>query len=148
MPVKFENYTKAELQLKAKSTRKTCFSSLNKKQLIRFLRSGKKSPSKKPKSRSPIRKNSAKYKNGYSPEKAVDIEKIIKNNDLIVVGKSNCPFCIKTKVKLDEDGKKYKYVEYDKNFKDKLLELNGNVTSVPMIFSKGVYKGGYSDYFD
>jgi glutaredoxin len=51
-------------------------------------------------------------------------------------------------VKLDEDGKKYKYVEYDKNFKDKLLELNGNVTSVPMIFSKGVYKGGYSDYFD
>jgi glutaredoxin len=147
MPIKLENYTKAELQLKAKSRGKICFSSLNKKQLIRFLRSGKKSPSKKPRSRSPTRKKSD-YKNGYSPEKAVDIEKIIKNNDLVVVGKSNCPYCIKTKVKLDENNNKYKYIEYNKNFKDKLLEMNDNNTSVPMIFSKGVYKGGYSDYFD
>jgi|SaaInlV_100m_DNA_2_1039680.scaffolds.fasta_scaffold02730_3 glutaredoxin len=150
MPVRLETYTKAELQTKAKQRGKTGFSSLNKKQLIRLLRSGKKSPPKKSRSR---RKKSAKHSSknygikGYSPKSSdSNIEKIISENNITIIGKSNCPYCIKAKSELDDrHHKDYKYVEYNKDFKDKLLELNNNYEKVPMIFIDNKFIGGYNE---
>jgi len=155
MPVRLETYTKAELQTKAKQRGKTGFSSLNKKQLIRLLRSGKKSPPKKSRSR---RKKSAKHSSknygskGYSPKSDVNIENIVSENHITIIGKSNCPYCIKAKSELEDvHHKDYKYIEYNKDFKEKLLELNNNYEKVPMIFIDNKFIGGYGEmkkYFD
>jgi glutaredoxin len=80
-------------------------------------------------------------------DKVIDIEEIINKNSIVIIGKSECHYCIKAKEKLEEENTPYEYVEYDKIFKDKLLALNGNYQKVPMIFHNTKFMKGYDEFF-
>ncbi len=92
---------------------------------------------------------------------STNIKKIyskINNNDYYVVfGLSTCIYCNKTKIFLENNNIKYKYYSID-DFKDlffknfvKLannypeLNINSNHTTVPVIFYKKKFIGGYTD---
>ena len=83
--------------------------------------------------------------------------KVNNNNYYIIFGLSTCGYCLETKKFLNERNIKYKYYSID-NFKELFFrvlievsivhpELNINKThkTVPVIFYKKKFIGGYSD---
>ena len=139
MPISYENYTKKELQQKAREKQKTCFWKLNKKDLITLLRSSKQCLCKKER----------KYygKRGYAPD--INIANIINENEIVIIGKEKCKYCSLAKKYLQEQDKKFKYIEYPsdcKTTKEQISELTNNSKSVPMIFvNKKFLKKGYEE---
>lgn len=68
----------------------------------------------------------------------------IEANKVVVFSKSFCPFCKKTKAKLDEIGADYKVYELNEmddgaDIQDALLEISGQKT-VPNVFISGKRK--------
>jgi ribonucleoside-diphosphate reductase alpha chain len=63
----------------------------------------------------------------------------------IVYGKEGCPFCVKAKEHLDELGLDYEYIDLDEIGKTAAEVTGRDVTTVPQIYIKGEYIGGYED---
>ncbi|MDF1645020.1 MAG: glutaredoxin [Pseudomonadales bacterium] len=73
----------------------------------------------------------------------------VANNDIVVIGMAQNPFCKKARRALDETGKPYKYLEYGSYFKEwnrrGALKMWSGWMTLPMIFVKGTLVGGFSD---
>lgn len=143
MPKKYEDYKKSELLDKAKDRGKTNYTRLNKEDLIKLLRSTKKSLSKSPKRNY--------YKNGYAP--SYNIDNIIKNNKIVIFGKDACGYCKKSKELLDNKETKYEYIDITYLDKESVSELKSvtKAKGIPIIFiNQKFLKDGYNsleDYF-
>ena len=67
--------------------------------------------------------------------------------ELTIVGKENCPNCVKAKTLCDLKEISYKYIEINKDISiEDLFEMCGEkVKSVPQIFNGDKRIGGYQD---
>lgn len=64
----------------------------------------------------------------------------------VVWSKGNCPFCVKAKALLDQRGIEYEERIIDNGWtKEQLLEAVPNARSVPQVFVRGRYVGGYNE---
>lgn len=86
----------------------------------------------------------------------MSLVKMIENERFIVIGKKNCPNCIKLKKILDEKNLSYKYIlieEYMELYDDddfiyddiEFLKNKWNITSYPMTFIDAEFIGSYSE---
>jgi len=66
----------------------------------------------------------------------------------IVYGKEGCPFCVKAKEHLDELGLEYEYIDLDEIGKTAAEVTGRDVTTVPQIYIRGEYIGGYEELID
>lgn len=82
-----------------------------------------------------------------------NLKTLLKNNNLLVLSKSTCPYCKKTKALLKNDyielSKKFTFVELNeikegRELQKAAYELTGQST-VPNIFIDGTSIGGYTD---
>jgi glutaredoxin 1 len=67
---------------------------------------------------------------------------------ILILGKSNCPYCTKAKELVESEGFNYKYIDIiAKGFTKKDLEVytGCKVDTVPQIFINGKHIGGYTD---
>ena len=66
---------------------------------------------------------------------------------IIVYGASWCEPCRMTKKYLDEQGKKYNYVDIEKvkGYQERIYPLTNNYRYIPVIFINGKFIGGYSE---
>ena len=72
----------------------------------------------------------------------------------VIYGTNWCPFCKKAKTLLNFHGRKFRFVDLDKKenkrVRDKMVKVT-HKTSIPMVFYKGEFVGGFDDltkYFD
>lgn len=77
------------------------------------------------------------------------IDGLIKDNDVLMLSFTTCPFCLKAKSVLNEKGIEYKTVELDKEpdgmqMRSQMSQMIGR-TSVPAIWIKGTFVGGCND---
>ena len=64
----------------------------------------------------------------------------------VVWSKGNCPFCVKAKALLDQRGIEYEERIIENGWtKEQLLEAVPNARSVPQVFVRGRYVGGYNE---
>ena len=77
------------------------------------------------------------------------INNLIKDNSVLMLSFTTCPYCMKAKAVLDSYGAKYTVVELDQDEDGKSIraELGGMVgrTSVPAIWIGGDFIGGCND---
>ena len=67
----------------------------------------------------------------------------------VVWSKGNCPFCVKAKALLDQRGIEYEERIIENGWtKEQLLEAVPNARSVPQVFVRGRYVGGYNELVD
>lgn len=67
----------------------------------------------------------------------------------VVWSKGNCPFCVKAKALLDQKGIEYEERILENGWtKEQLLEAVPNARSVPQVFVRGRYVGGYNELVD
>ncbi|MBL4583130.1 MAG: hypothetical protein JKX83_00800 [Pseudomonadales bacterium] len=73
----------------------------------------------------------------------------VANNDVVVIGMSQNPFCKKACKAVAATGKPYKYLEYGSYFKDwnrrGALKMWSGWMTLPMVFVKGTLVGGFTD---
>lgn len=77
------------------------------------------------------------------------IDSLIKDNSVLMLSFTTCPYCIKAKSILDDKGAKYKVIELDKESDGKAVRAEMGTmlgrTSVPAIWINGVFIGGCND---
>lgn len=70
--------------------------------------------------------------------------------EIVIYGKNECKYCVKSKWMFKTFVEKYgyimKYVELEKDNKVYLKELIGEFTTVPQIIVNGVHIGGYNEF--
>jgi glutaredoxin 3 len=77
------------------------------------------------------------------------VKYVISRHNVVVFSKTTCPFCLKAKQALNEEGAVYEVIELDK--KDNMiaiqdaLQMVSNRRTVPNVFIKGVSIGGGDD---
>lgn len=67
---------------------------------------------------------------------------------VVILGKSNCPYCVKAKEIVESEGLNYKYIDIiAKGFTKEDLEVytGCRVDTVPQIFVDGKSIGGYTE---
>ena len=73
----------------------------------------------------------------------------VANNNIVVIGMAQNPFCKKACKALDAAGKSYKYLEYGSYFKEwnrrGALKMWSGWMTLPMVFVEGTLIGGCSD---
>jgi glutaredoxin 1 len=70
---------------------------------------------------------------------------------VVILGKSDCPYCTKAKELVESIGFNYKYIDIvSKGFSKEDLEVytGCKVETVPQIFADGKYIGGYTEFAD
>jgi glutaredoxin 1 len=70
---------------------------------------------------------------------------------VVILGKSNCPYCVKAKELVETTGLNYKYIDIvAKGYTKKDLEVytGCKVETVPQIFVDGKHIGGYTEFED
>ena len=66
-------------------------------------------------------------------------------DDLIVYGKANCPFCEMSKQELALQGILFDYIDLQETGKTAAEVTGRKVSTLPQIYIKGKYIGGYDD---
>ncbi|MBV1915245.1 MAG: hypothetical protein KUG72_07660 [Pseudomonadales bacterium] len=73
----------------------------------------------------------------------------VANNDIVVIGMAQNPYCKKACKAVNATGKPYKYLEYGSYFKEwnrrGALKMWSGWMTLPMVFVKGTLVGGFSD---
>ena len=73
----------------------------------------------------------------------------VANNDIVVIGMAQNPFCKKACKALDATGKSYKYLQYGSYFSEwnrrGALKMWSGWMTLPVVFVDGMLVGGFSD---
>lgn len=73
-----------------------------------------------------------------------DIKSTIASNEVVVFQSDWCPYCKRTVNALQEAGILAKIIEVNDEMKLRLNSVTGK-TSIPQVFVKGIFIGGYND---
>jgi glutaredoxin len=67
------------------------------------------------------------------------------SKDYIIYGTDSCSYCVSAKTLLDTHNEPYCYVDVSKSLDAKEMFLAMGLKTVPQIFSKGEFVGGYTE---
>lgn len=81
----------------------------------------------------------------YNKDKNKEFHAPDVNDEWTIYGAEYCSFCTKTKEYFKERNIKIKYYDIDAINKDKLLLLTDNYPTIPKIFNKNKFIGGFSE---
>lgn len=71
------------------------------------------------------------------------------SNEIIIYSRSTCPYCVRAKALLEEEGLAYQ--EIDLNLfpekRDEMIEKSGGAKTVPQVFINAKHVGGCDDLY-
>ena len=70
-------------------------------------------------------------------------------NKVVIYSKSTCPFCVKAKALLEQEGLAFEEIELNEfpQRRDEMIEKSGGRTTVPQVFINDKHIGGCDDLF-
>jgi glutaredoxin 3 len=71
------------------------------------------------------------------------------SNEVIIYSRSTCPFCVKAKALLEQEGVAYQEIDINlfPEKRSEMIEKSNGRTTVPQIFINGKHIGGCDDLF-